>query len=152
MSSLSKFPNELSAWYEVVSDLAERGELKFKNATPHDVKVFDADGRNCLATIPQNHQYARVAISNKEGINVRIPNECGGGILPIGASLGGGPGNIMFLPPEEENTLIVVSRIVAEHAATIDRHDLIFPDTSDSSVVIGGGKVIGCRRFLRIVR
>ncbi len=107
---------------------------KLVNLTPHDINILGEDGE-ILETLPFDELPARC----------RVERHLIGGIgnYPLYESVFGDVGNL-FNP--EENTLYVVSRIVAE-AMKGERTDLIIPE---DIVRDETGQILGCRGFAKV--
>ena len=103
--------------------------LRIKNLTPHDVVIIT--DRLWLTFEPEGI-VPRVAI---EADNMPML----GDVFPIRREH---YGQVMDLPDEEDGTILIVSRMVAD--ACHDRHDLVFPT---DLVRDEEGKIIGCRSF-----
>jgi len=114
------------------------------NLTPHALGVYDAEGKNLIATIPSSGM-VRVNTSAVEAGVVEID----GNSVPVVETT---YGTVDGLPAAKEGTIYVVSVLViaALKAANIDRSDVVSPDTGSGSVVRDGeGKILGVKRFTR---
>ena len=106
------------------------------NLTPHDVHVYDADGKNIIKTYPASGTVARVKSSTEivgkvDGIEIARTTF----------------GEIEGLPDPKPGTMYIVSLLVLQ-AAGGKRDDLIGPDTGPGSVVRDAeGQIVGVRRF-----
>lgn len=106
------------------------------NLTPHDVIVYDMDGKHIIRTYPASGTIARVKSSTE------IVGEADG--IPVARTTFG---EIEGLPVPQPGTKYIVSLLVLQAAAG-KRDDLIGPDTSPGSVVRDeSGQIIGVRRF-----
>lgn len=106
------------------------------NLTPHDVHIYDAEGKNVIATYPASGTVARVKSMTE------IVGEVNG--VAIAKSTFG---EIEGLPDPQPDTKYIVSLLVLQAAAG-KRDDLIGPDTGPGSVVRDeNGQIIGVRRF-----
>lgn len=119
------------------------------NLTPHEILIMGEDGS--ALRIPPSGQVARAEerVMGTEEILIATthvsPAECR-------FSLGGVPfrtlsyGEIVGLPPAEENVVYIVSSIVAMAAAKAGRKDVCFPHEliRDSQ-----GRVVGARALAR---
>ncbi len=104
------------------------------NLTPHAVRIL-GDDNEIIAEIPPSGQVIRL---EEEAIAVWEVN----GIQVVDKRL---KTEGTKLPPESKGTMYIVPLAVAQ---SIKRRDLLVPD---SLVRDSEGKVIGCRRFARIV-
>lgn len=111
-----------------------------KNLTPHPCIIVLG---NQNITLPAPKIVARVEQTSKYI-----------GSLPLGNSLGAEYhvpiysneyGDVQGLPPVEQGTYYIVSRMVAE--AAWDRRDLLVPN---DTVRDPNGRIIGCRSFYQI--
>lgn len=104
---------------------------KLRNLTPHSVTLHRTDGS--VETIQPEGLVPRAEMETVQtgtlaGVPVRITR----------------PSRVVDLPPPEEGTMLIVSRVVA--SAAPDRDDLVFPD---ELVRDDQGRVVGCRAFGR---
>ena len=106
------------------------------NLTPHDIRIYDAEGKNVIATFPASGTVARVKSSTE------IVGEVNG--IEIACTTFG---EIEGLPDPQPGTKYIVSLLVLQAAAG-KRDDLIGPDTGPGSAVRDeSGQIIGVRRF-----
>lgn len=98
------------------------------NLTPHDIKVVDNEG-NLIVSVPHEETPARVS---SETIQV---GDLGG--IPVTKTVFG---TVTGLPPQEEGTRYIVSRMVA--SAATGREDLLVPGLQ---VRNADGQVVGCK-------
>lgn len=106
------------------------------NLTPHDVCIYDTEGKTVIKTYPASGTVARVKSSTK------IVGEIDG--IPVART---SFGEIEGLPVPQPGTKYIVSLLVLQAAAG-KRDDLIGPDTGPGSVVRDeSGQIIGVRRF-----
>ena len=109
--------------------------MKFRNFTPHTIRVIGDDGICCLEVQP-------------EGVQVRVEEK----ILPAGEASGipcvsKEYTNVIGLPPESPDVINIVSVLVLT-ALGGTRPDVVCPDTGPDSVVRNEkGHIIGVRRF-----
>lgn len=110
--------------------------MKLINLTPHEVTLMN--GEETVTRIPPSGTNARVGMTRaKVG---SVPTD--GHQFPIyQAQLG----QVEGLPEPEADTLLIVSRVVAE--ACRDRNDLVIPD---EAVRDAQGRIVGCRAFARV--
>jgi hypothetical protein len=106
-------------------------ETKIINLTPHEVVVVGGNGE-VLAKFPPSGQIARCAVTRTQTGNING--------IPVSKSV---MGEIQDLPGEEDDTVYIVSRVVAEAAKGM-RYDLVIPD---DAVRDDQGRIIGCRGF-----
>ncbi len=101
------------------------------NCTPHDVNIVGEDG-SVVATIPASGILPRCQATTEEVDIVEV----NGVTIPLTAS---SFGEVTDLPEVSDDTLLIVSRVVADAAK---RHDLVVPDqlVRDSS-----GQVVGAK-------
>ena len=107
---------------------------KIINLTPHDVNIYE--GNVLLLTIKASNIVARVDVTTNilaENINDTIP---------VSKSCFG---KIKGLPNPEEDTIYIVSRMIAERAK--DRDDLYI---TNGSVRDENGHIIGCTSLTQI--
>lgn len=102
------------------------------NCTPHDVNIVGEDG-SVIATIVASGITPRCQASTKEVDTVEVD----GVTIPLTVS---SFGDVYDLPEPLRNTLLIVSRVVADAAS--DRHDLVVPD---QLVRNDAGQVVGAR-------
>lgn len=106
------------------------------NLTPHDICVYDADGKHIIRTYPASGTVARVKSTTE------IVGEIDGIAIARSAF-----GAIEGLPDPQPGTTYIVSLLVLQ-AASGKRDDLIGPDTGPGSVVRDeNGQIVGVRRF-----
>lgn len=106
------------------------------NLTPHDVHVYDAEGKRIIRTYPASGIVARVKSSTE------IVGEVDG--IPVARTAFG---EIEGLPDPQSDTKYIASLLVLQAAAG-KRDDLIGPDTGPGSVVRDeSGQIVGVRRF-----
>jgi len=106
-------------------------ETKIINLTPHEVTVVGSNGE-VLAKFPPSGQVARCAVSRTAVGNING--------IPVSKSV---MGKIEGLPDKADDTLYIVSRVVAEAAKGV-RDDLVIPD---DAVRDDKGVIIGCKGF-----
>jgi hypothetical protein len=106
------------------------------NLTPHQVDYIAADGT--VMSFPCAGLPPRVAL--RRGAPAHI--DVGGFEVTVHTSTVDGPPE---LPEPRRGVLLIVSRLVAEHAP--NRDDLVFPD---DLVRDHHGAIIGCRTFGRL--
>jgi len=110
--------------------------MNIVNLTPHDVRIYDAEGKNVIRTFPASGTVARVKSTTE------IVGEVDG--IAVAKSTFG---EIEGLPAPQPGTKYIVSLLVLQAAAR-QRDDLIGPDTGPGSVVRDeNGQIIGVRRF-----
>jgi len=111
-------------------------EKKLVNLTPHEIRVVGEDGEERLV-IPPSGKVARV---RTEQTTVGQVNN-----IPVVRTM---YGDVEGLPEPSENTLYIVSTLVAQ--AVPYRDDVVAPDTSPNGVVRDEeGRIIGVKRFQR---
>jgi len=107
--------------------------MKIINLTPHVVNVQDSEG---IQSFP-SEGIARVQTSNKTFMC--IENDIPVSRVVYGATEG--------LPEPKENTLVIVSMVVAQANPT--RHDLICPDSSPSGAIRNAeGQITAVKGFV----
>ncbi len=106
--------------------------LKIINLTPHDVNIVGDDGEVILSIKPEPTPARAKASTIKVGAI-----EVEGKTIPLTTTR---MGEVEGLPPEEEDTILIVSRIVAE--ACPNRHDLLIPN---ESVRDEKGRIVGVK-------
>ena len=93
--------------------------LRLVNLTPHELKLYDEDGR-LIVTLPPSGQIARV--STKEMKIGELDGEVDS--IPVFTTM---YGDVEGLPPREEDTYYIVSRMVLNHPSLKDREDVFAP-------------------------
>jgi len=116
--------------------------MKLINLTPHEITLYDREGKKVLARIPSSGE-ARVKVEQElvgwvflEG-NLKIP---------VYASMFG---EVIGLPdPEPETETIFIVSFPVLQAMAGKRQDLVSPDTTPNGVVRDpNGKVLGVKSF-----
>lgn len=107
--------------------------MKIINLTPHSITFLDKDG-NVLIHVDPSGSLARVSVS-KEHVDTY-------GGIPVKKSVFG---EVEGLPDPQENTIYIVSSLVAQRCR--GRDDVFIPD---DSVRDEGGRIIGCRSLGRV--
>ncbi|RLC83386.1 MAG: hypothetical protein DRJ03_17400 [Chloroflexi bacterium] len=129
--------------------------VKFLNATPHDVTVYDADGKTALFTIPRSGFVARLAEEVEDAGNIAgIPVVRKRYTQPY-AIAGLAKRSLRELVEElvaEDyvNVVIVSMPMLKAAAETLAGLDVLVvaPDTGPDSVVRdAAGNILGIRRF-----
>ncbi len=105
--------------------------ITITNCTPHDINIVREDG-SVVATISASGILPRCQATTEEVDTVEVD----GVTIPLTASHFG---EVTDLPEASDDTLLIVSRVVADAAK---RHDLVVPDqlVRDSS-----GQVVGAK-------
>ena len=106
---------------------------KIVNLTPHPIRVI-GENDQVILEIPRNTSPLRL---NEE----RTDQGTISGVRVVGKSLSPAGG----LPPQEEGTYYIVSLVIAQ---MYKRPDFLVPD---DPVRDEEGRIIGCRRFARIL-
>jgi hypothetical protein len=117
--------------------------VKFVNLTPHEVTIFDSEGKNVIMRVPPSGTVARVSVAS-DVIGYFTTSQ---GNMPIRKTV---YGEIQGLPEPSEDTIYIVSTVVllALKAKGIERHDVVSPDTNPDSVVRDPeGRIIGVKYF-----
>lgn len=104
------------------------------NLTPHDVVFYNESGET--TTFPRSGQLARV-----DTIEQEVSPIYG---MPVNTSRFG---SIIGLPEATNDTIYIVSMVVAQAAST--RKDLVSPDTFKNAVRNEAGQIIGTRAWVR---
>lgn len=108
--------------------------MNFRNYTPHDVDIVDADGQVIL-TVPREAEPIRLAEAHEDaGSHAGVPI--------VGVTYGGAA---TALPPQEEGTMLIVSMVTA--MALRHRRDLVYPV---DLVRDDAGNIIGSRKLGRL--
>ncbi len=111
--------------------------VEFVNLTPHEVIVFDEEGKNVLLRVPPSGQIARVEVRRELVGDVN-------GIPAVRNEFG----EVTGLPEPCEDTIYIVSLIVL-NALGGKRKDVVAPDTSPAGAVRDEeGRIIGVRAFV----
>lgn len=105
--------------------------VKIVNLTPHEVTVVASNG-DVMMKVPASGQVARCSV------NRTTVGKLNG--IPVAKSV---MGDVEGLPEPSEDTIYIVSRVVAE-AMKGKRDDLVIPD---DAVRDGEGRIIGCKGF-----
>ena len=112
-------------------------EKKILNYTLHPISIITEDG---VITVP-NHGSARCSTSRKLIEYI----EANGAKIPINETTFGA---VTGLPEEKEDTIIIVSAILANSMRSTGRKDLYAVDVP----VREGGKIVGCRALSRLTK
>lgn len=112
--------------------------MQIINTTPHEVRVLKAtadevDFQNPVAIFPPPAKFARV--DQKTKTLYKIPGD--GGYIPITRN---SYGEVKNLPPPKQDTLYIVSWIVAREMEG-KRNDLLIVN----GAINIGGRIVGCR-------
>lgn len=92
------------------------------NLTPHDVRIFAADGKTELVTVPPSGTVARVAVTRHETGVVPIDAERPLAGIPV---IVGSYGTVENLPSPVTGTIYIVSSLVRQSVPT--RRDVLSP-------------------------
>ena len=117
--------------------------VKFVNLTPHEVTIFDPEGKNVIMRIPPSGMVARVSVVSDVIGYFSTPQ----GNIPIRKTV---YGEMQGLLEPSEGTIYIVSTVVllALKAKGIKRDDVVAPDTNPDSVVRDPeGRIIGVKYF-----
>lgn len=106
---------------------------KIINLTPHDVTIFDDDGKTKLATIPPSGDVARVSMTRQQTGVVKFS----GMIVPVFVSTAG---EVTGLPDAQDGAIFLVSALV--RLALKDRRDVFSPG---ELIRDDNGQPVGCR-------
>ena len=115
------------------------------NLTPHDLALFDHEGKAEIARIPKSGNVARVLTQATEIDSVEVEMHH---VSVVSTEYG----KVEGLPEALEETMYIVSVLVtgALKALEIKRNDVVAPDTGPQSVVRDAdGNILGVRRFTR---
>ena len=111
--------------------------MEFVNLTPHEVIVFDEEGKNVLLRVPPSGEVARVEVKRKEAGTLN-------GVPLVRSEFG----EVQGLPEPREGVVYIVSMIVLQ-ALQGKRKDVVAPDTSPQSAVRDSeGRIIGVKAFV----
>lgn len=111
--------------------------MQIVNCTPHEINIFDESETVIISSIPPSGIIPRcetiecheeTILFNGFDINIESSSMT----------------NVIDLPEARDNTLFIVSRVVAENS---NRQDLIIPN---KTVRNGKGQIIGCKSFAKI--
>lgn len=105
------------------------------NLTPHAISMADENGIT-TKTYPPSGTIARVSVTQKQV-----------GIIDGFPVYEQEIGTVENLPKEQEKTFFLVSALVK--SATLDRNDVIAPDTGKTAVRDKEGKIIAVKGFVR---
>ncbi len=114
----------------------------FINFTPHDVVVFDGDGREVLRVPSSGSVRAKEVVSDLGAID---------GIAVVGTKFADLEGPEM---PPAEGVTYIVSPFVGGHPSLSGRTDVVCPDTGPASVVRcpeNPGWILGVTRLRRLL-
>lgn len=118
--------------------------MNMVNLTPHAVRIFDADGKTELVTVPPSGTVARVAVTRQEtGV---VPIEWDAERLLARDLIAGIPvfvgiyGEVENLPSPSTGTIYISSAMVRESVPT--RRDVMSPGELIRDVK---GNPIGCK-------
>lgn len=107
--------------------------MKFVNCTPHEINVHC----HSVGAAPVIRVFAPSGVLPRlEVSRVDLPSLDG---IPLARSVMGSPTG---LPEPAEDTIYIVSALVAEHGHVRDRTDIVYPG---EAVRLPDGKVVGCR-------
>jgi hypothetical protein len=103
------------------------------NLTPHQLRVVDHNGATVLDLPPPD-------IPARIGQTTVAEQHLGPTRVPLRTIRYGPPTS---LPEQTDNTILIVSRVVAQE---LDRPDLVFPD---EEIRDNNGRITGCRALAR---
>lgn len=110
--------------------------MRIRNLTPHSIDIIGEHHRTRIP--PEQHTVPRIIESAERTGHIEIHG------IDV-ALLRVTPSHVVDLPPPEENTLLIVARVIADSAR--ERHDLVVPyDT----VRDADGTILGCRSLAHI--
>jgi len=109
--------------------------MRIRNFTPHTVNLVEQDGRELLSF--ESEGIARCSVDTEAFGYVIAEN---GLTIDLTRSV---MGNVEGLPKEQEDTLLIVSRVVAEAVKGV-RSDCVIPN---ESVRNDKGQIVGCMSF-----
>ena len=110
--------------------------VKFVNLTPHEIVIFDNEGRSVIKRIPPSGQVARVSVKRTKVAEID-------GVPVYKTEYG----EIEGLPEPKEDTVYIVSILVLQ-ALKGTRKDVVAPDTSPASAIRDEqGRIKGVRAF-----
>ena len=116
-------------------------KYRFENYTPHQVNLYDGEGRHILFSLPvQKNAGQNVKVRVEE--HVESVDRIAG--IPVVRKTYGA---VQGLPDPKEGVIYIVSNVVLQ-ALKNSRDDLLCPDTGEDSVVRDGeGNICGVRRL-----
>lgn len=116
--------------------------MKIKNLTPHSVRIFSADGKTEILTVPPSGIVARVAVTRTQvyTIDPGLPNPGPGDNWPEIPVFTGTYGQVENLPAAHDETVFIVSMLV--RSAVPDRKDVLSPG---DLIRDEKGQPVGCR-------
>lgn len=109
---------------------------KIVNVTPHEIVVFDQEGKNVIMRIPPSGIIARVTTTQQK------VGEING--IPIFKTF---YDKVENLPDPQPNTIYIVSSLVLQ-ALGGSRSDVVAPDTGTGAVRDSSGKIVGTKAFI----
>ncbi|MCL7384449.1 MAG: hypothetical protein LZ174_09200 [Thaumarchaeota archaeon] len=116
--------------------------VRIINLTPHELNIYDSEGKIILSIPPKDTPIPRVSIKSEVVGTIEAVE---GVRIPVRRVVYGDVENI---PPEREGTIYVVSTLVtlALRERGIMRRDLLSPDTNMDSVIRdSSGRVLGVK-------
>jgi len=123
--------------------------MNYLNCTPHAVVIYDADGKNILATIPPSQWTIRVQTPPQRLVRTV---EIEGVSVPVVSAQDFETGEVTGVPPcdefEQGRTALIVGVIGAEAVDSLWNGPVYVTDTGPESAVRDlSGRILGVRRL-----
>ena len=116
--------------------------MKLLNLTPHNVTfLLTGAALGAEHTVPTSGTVARVTMKTEHQGTVRVP----GGYINVAIPE---YGEVLGLPPQTEDTALIVSTMVADALRGSGRTDIYVPDSGPDAVRDDKGQVKAVRRLL----
>ena len=117
--------------------------MNVKNLTPHTIKIKPKADTNLVFSI---HPSGLARVNMQYTASDNLPVSFGIADIPIEA-VKSIPGEVIGLPEPEENTVYIVSAMVAQ--AVPDRKDVYAPDTGSTAIRDDNGDVLYVTRLIQ---
>lgn len=123
--------------------------MNYLNCMPHAVVIYDAEGKNILATIPPSQWTIRVQTPPQRLVRTV---EIEGVSVPVVSAQDFEAGGVIGLPPcdefQQQNTALIVGVIGAEAVDSLWSGPVYVTDTGPESAVRDpSGRILGVRRL-----
>ena len=116
--------------------------MKLINATPHQIVILN-EIKEPIAFFEPSGIIPRCSVNSEKLPSISVETEPNKTLdIQISKSV---LGDVVGLPPYEENTFWIVSLVVAQKAKDYGRQDLLVPDVVRND----SGYIIGCRGFFK---
>jgi len=123
--------------------------MNYLNCTPHAIVIYDAEGKNILATIPPSQWTIRVLTPPQRE---RAPVEIAGADVPVVSAQDFEAGEVHGIPPcdefQQQSTALIVGIIGAKAVDRLWDGPVYVTDTGPESAVRDpSGRILGVRRL-----